>query len=88
MYVPSGITSVANPMNCAKGMTWPDNSPHHISVQEPYYRGQWLTPIMPENGILVNPKMQNGRDSRGDLVKVISALIVGEWDLGAGNKNQ
>ena len=48
----------------------------------------WLTPIMPENGILVNPedaKRQGLKD--GDLVKVVSATNPsGEWDLGAGNK--
>lgn len=49
---------------------------------------QWLTPIMPENGILVNPedaKRQGLKD--GDLVKVVSATNPsGDWDLGAGHK--
>ncbi len=49
---------------------------------------QWLTPIMPENGILVNPEDAKRLGLKdGDLVKVVSATNPsGEWDLGAGNK--
>ncbi len=49
---------------------------------------QWLTPIMPENGILVNPEDAKRLGLKdGDLVKVVSATnLSGEWDLGAGNK--
>jgi len=49
---------------------------------------QWLTPIMPENGILVNPEDAKRLGLKdGDLVKVVSATNQsGEWDLGAGNK--
>jgi tetrathionate reductase subunit A len=48
----------------------------------------WLTPIMPENGILVNPEDAKRLGLKeGDLVKVVSATNpLGEWDLGAGNK--
>lgn len=48
----------------------------------------WLTPLMPENAVLVNPvdaKRLGLKD--GDLVKVVSSTNPsGEWDLGAGNK--
>jgi tetrathionate reductase subunit A len=49
---------------------------------------QWLTPIMPENGILVNPEDAKRLSLKdGDLVKVVSATNPsGEWDLAAGNK--
>jgi len=49
---------------------------------------QWLTPIMPENGVLVNPEDARKLGLKdGDLVKVVSATNQsGEWDLGAGNK--
>jgi tetrathionate reductase subunit A len=48
----------------------------------------WLTPLMPENGILVNPEDARRLGLKnGDLVKVVSATNPqGEWDLGAGNK--
>lgn len=48
----------------------------------------WLTPLMPENGILVNPEDARRLGLKdGDIVKVISATNPsGEWDLGAGNK--
>lgn len=48
----------------------------------------WLTPLMPENGILVNPvdAAKIGL-SDGQLVRVESATnSTGEWNLGAGNK--
>lgn len=48
----------------------------------------WLNPLLPENGVLVNPS-----DARelglqdGQQVKVVSATNPsGEWELGAGNK--
>jgi anaerobic selenocysteine-containing dehydrogenase len=48
----------------------------------------WLTPLMPENGLMMNPldiKRLNLKD--GQKVKVVSATNPqGEWDLGAGNK--
>jgi len=49
---------------------------------------QWLTPIMPENGVLINPEDAKKLGlGEGDLVKVISATNQsGEWDLGAGKK--
>ncbi|AFM27969.1 molybdopterin-dependent oxidoreductase [Desulfomonile tiedjei] len=48
----------------------------------------WLTPIMPENGFLVNPEDAKRLGLKnGDLAKVVSASNPsGEWDLGAGNK--
>ena len=48
----------------------------------------WLTPLMPENGILVNPEDAKRLGLRdGELVKVVSATNPsGEWDLGAGSK--
>ena len=48
----------------------------------------WLNPLMPENGILINPKDAAKLGlSDGQLVKVASATNPsGEWDLGAGNK--
>jgi anaerobic selenocysteine-containing dehydrogenase len=48
----------------------------------------WLTPIMPENGFLVNPEDAKRLGLKnGDLVKVVSASNPsGDWDLGAGNK--
>jgi tetrathionate reductase subunit A len=48
----------------------------------------WLTPLMPENGILVNPEDAKRLGLKdGALVKVVSATNPsGEWDLGAGNK--
>ncbi len=48
----------------------------------------WLTPLMPDNGILVNPEdaKRLGLEP-GRRVKVVSATNPsGEWDLGAGNK--
>jgi anaerobic selenocysteine-containing dehydrogenase len=48
----------------------------------------WLHPLMPENGILINPvdAKKLGLKS-GQLVKVVSATCpTGEWDLGAGQK--
>ncbi len=48
----------------------------------------WLTPLMPENGLMVNPfdlKRLGLKD--GQKVKVVSATNPeGVWDLGAGNK--
>ncbi|MDQ7785780.1 MAG: molybdopterin-dependent oxidoreductase [Desulfomonilaceae bacterium] len=48
----------------------------------------WLSPLMPENGLMMNPvdiKRLGLRD--GQKVKVVSATnTAGEWDLGAGNK--
>jgi anaerobic selenocysteine-containing dehydrogenase len=48
----------------------------------------WLTPLMPENGFMINPvdiRKLGLRD--GQLVKVVSATNPdGVWDLGAGNK--
>ncbi|MBM4037700.1 MAG: molybdopterin oxidoreductase [Planctomycetes bacterium] len=48
----------------------------------------WLTPLMPDNGILLNPA-----DARrlglqaGQKVKVVSATnAAGQWDLGAGQR--
>jgi anaerobic selenocysteine-containing dehydrogenase len=48
----------------------------------------WLTPIMPENGFLVNPEDAKRLGLKnGDLVKVVSASNPsGDWDLGAGKK--
>jgi len=48
----------------------------------------WLNPLMPENGILVNPAdAQSLKLKDGQTVKVVSATNPsGEWDLGAGNK--
>jgi anaerobic selenocysteine-containing dehydrogenase len=48
----------------------------------------WLSPLMPENSILVNPEDARRLGLKdGDLVKVLSATNPsGEWDLGAGNK--
>jgi tetrathionate reductase subunit A len=47
----------------------------------------WLTPIMPENGILINPvdaKRLNVKS--GDIVRVSSSTNEkGQWDLGNGN---
>jgi anaerobic selenocysteine-containing dehydrogenase len=49
---------------------------------------QWLTPLMPENGVLINPVDARKLGLKdGDLVKVLSATNQsGEWDLGAGKK--
>lgn len=48
----------------------------------------WLTPIMPENGVLINPEDAKRMGlNDGDAVKVVSATNEsGEWDLGAGKK--
>ena len=48
----------------------------------------WLTPLMPENAILVNPEDAKRLGLKdGDVVKVVSATNPsGEWDLGAGKK--
>lgn len=48
----------------------------------------WLTPLMPDNGILVNPKDAEKLGFKaGQMVKVVSATnATGQWDLGAGNK--
>jgi tetrathionate reductase subunit A len=48
----------------------------------------WLTPLMPDNAILVNPEdAQRLGLKEGDMVKVVSATNPsGEWDLGAGKK--
>lgn len=48
----------------------------------------WLTPLMPENSVLVNPEDAKRLGLKnGDVVKVVSASNPsGEWDLGAGNK--
>jgi anaerobic selenocysteine-containing dehydrogenase len=48
----------------------------------------WLTPLMPENSVLVNPDDSKRLGLKnGDMVKVVSATNPsGEWDLGAGNK--
>jgi anaerobic selenocysteine-containing dehydrogenase len=48
----------------------------------------WLGPLMPENGILLNPEDAKRLGLKaGDLVKVVSATNpTGEWDLGAGVK--
>jgi anaerobic selenocysteine-containing dehydrogenase len=48
----------------------------------------WLTPLMPENGLMINPKdlKRLGLKDR-QTVKVVSATNPeGVWDLGAGNK--
>ncbi|MBI4963760.1 MAG: molybdopterin-dependent oxidoreductase [Desulfomonile tiedjei] len=49
---------------------------------------QWLTPIMPENGVLLNPEDAKRLGLKQDQpVKIVSASNPsGEWDLGAGNK--
>jgi len=48
----------------------------------------WLNPLMPENGVLVNPvDAEKLALKTGQLVKVVSATNpTGEWDLGAGNR--
>jgi len=48
----------------------------------------WLSPLMPENGIMINPEDAKRLKLRnGQLVKVVSATNPsGEWDLGAGSK--
>jgi anaerobic selenocysteine-containing dehydrogenase len=48
----------------------------------------WLLPIMPENGILVNPADASRlKLAKGQPVKVVSATNTsGEWNLGQGNK--
>jgi anaerobic selenocysteine-containing dehydrogenase len=48
----------------------------------------WLTPLMPENGVLINPEDAKRQGLKaGDLVKIVSATNPsGEWDLGAGNR--
>jgi anaerobic selenocysteine-containing dehydrogenase len=48
----------------------------------------WLSAILPENGVLINPKDADRLGlTNGQLVKVASATNPsGEWDLGAGNK--
>jgi anaerobic selenocysteine-containing dehydrogenase len=48
----------------------------------------WLTPLMPDNAILVNPEDAKRLGLKdGDTVKVVSATNPsGEWDLGAGKK--
>ncbi|MFH0822978.1 MAG: molybdopterin dinucleotide binding domain-containing protein, partial [Pseudomonadota bacterium] len=48
----------------------------------------WLSPLMPENAILVNPVDAERLGLKQDMkVKVVSATNPsGEWDLGAGNK--
>ncbi len=48
----------------------------------------WLTPLMPENAVLINPEDAKRLGlTDGELVKVVSATNPsGEWDLGAGNK--
>ena len=48
----------------------------------------WLTPLMPDNGILINPADAGKLGLKaGQMVKVVSATNTsGQWDLGAGNK--
>jgi anaerobic selenocysteine-containing dehydrogenase len=48
----------------------------------------WLNPLMPENGILLNPRDADRLGLKnGQWVRVLSATNPsGEWDLGAGNK--
>lgn len=48
----------------------------------------WLNPLLPENGVLVNPADARKLGLKdGQMVKVVSATNPsGEWDLGAGNK--
>jgi len=48
----------------------------------------WLTPLMPENGLMMNPlDVKRLGFKNGQTVKVVSATNPeGEWDLGAGNK--
>jgi len=48
----------------------------------------WLLPLMPDNGILVNPKDAERHGLRdGQMVKVTSSTNPsGEWDLAAGNR--
>jgi anaerobic selenocysteine-containing dehydrogenase len=48
----------------------------------------WLSAILPENGVLINPKDADRLGlTNGQRVKVTSATNPsGEWDLGAGNK--
>jgi anaerobic selenocysteine-containing dehydrogenase len=48
----------------------------------------WLNPLMPENGVLVNPADAEKLGLKeGQLVKVVSATNpAGEWDLGSGNR--
>ncbi len=48
----------------------------------------WLTPLMPENGIMINPAdMKRLGLTDEQKVRVVSATNKeGEWDLGAGNK--
>lgn len=50
----------------------------------------WLTPLMPENGIMINPSDMKRLGLKNEQrVKVVSATNgEGEWDLGAGNKKQ
>jgi anaerobic selenocysteine-containing dehydrogenase len=48
----------------------------------------WLSAILPENGVLINPRDADRLGlSNGQLVKIISATNPsGEWDLGAGRR--
>lgn len=48
----------------------------------------WLTPLLPENGIMMNPQDIRRLGLRdGQQVKIVSATNPeGEWDLSAGNK--
>ena len=48
----------------------------------------WMTPLMPENGILMNPEdISRYRFSDGQLVKIVSATNTkGTWPLGQGNE--
>lgn len=48
----------------------------------------WLTPLLPENGIMMNPQDVRRLGLRdGQQVKIVSATNPeGDWDLGAGNK--
>jgi tetrathionate reductase subunit A len=48
----------------------------------------WMTPLMPENGILINPQDAQRLGLRaGQPVKVVSATnTTGEWPLGDGNR--
>lgn len=48
----------------------------------------WLAPLMPENGIMINPADMKRLGLKNEQkVRVVSATNVeGEWDLGAGNK--
>jgi tetrathionate reductase subunit A len=48
----------------------------------------WLSAILPENGILINPRDADRLALKhGQMVKVTSATNPsGEWDLGAGNR--